>query len=109
MPFDIKLYFSKQPDEIGGYILFFGATNLYQINIATKQVTEIIPLNPETGREICLDAISVDYRFVADHCTQNVITIRDLSTGGTTTIQPRWMLQVTGKWAVPAIARQVTG
>jgi hypothetical protein len=83
-----SLYFSKEPVGLGGYILFSGATNLYQINIATKQVTEIIPLNPETGRGICLDAISVDYRFVANHCTQDVITIHDLSTGGTTTIQP---------------------
>ena len=30
----------------------------------------------------------MDHRFVANHCTQNVITIRDLSTGETTTIQP---------------------
>ena len=83
------LYFSMEPDGIGGYILFSGATNLYQINIATKQVTEIIPMNPYAPTwGICLDAISVDYRFVADHCTQNVITIRDLSTGGKTTIQP---------------------
>ena len=83
-----SLYFSKEPDGIGGYILFSGANNLYQINIATKQVTEIISLSHEIRRGICLDAISVDYRFVADHCMQNVITIRDLSTGGTTTIQP---------------------
>jgi hypothetical protein len=44
-----SLYFSKEPVGIGGYILFSGASNLYQINIATKQVTEIISLNPETG------------------------------------------------------------
>ncbi len=82
-----SLYFSKEPVGIGGYILFGGATNLYQINITTKQVTEVLPLNPDTHKGICLDAISGDYRFVADHCTQNVITVRDLQNGGTTIIQ----------------------
>jgi hypothetical protein len=82
-----SLYFSKEPWGIGGYILFSGASNLYKIDIATKQVSEVIPQTPPTNPQTCLDAISLDYRFVADHCTQNVITIRDLQNGGTTTIQ----------------------
>ena len=84
----LSLYFSKEPWGIGGYIPFAGASNLYKIDIATKQVSEIIPLAPPSSPQICLDAISMDHRFVADHCTQNVITIRDLQNGGTTTIQP---------------------
>jgi tricorn protease-like protein len=36
---------------------------------------------------VCLDAISGDFRFVVDHCTQNVITVSDLQLGTTTTIQ----------------------
>ena len=82
-----SLYFSKEPVGIGGYILFSGASNLYKIDIATKQVTEIIPQTPSTSPQTCLDAISGDYRFVADHCTQNVITIRDLQTNTSATIQ----------------------
>jgi hypothetical protein len=82
-----SLYFSKEPWGIGGYILFSGASNLYKIDIATKQVSEVIPQTPATEPQTCLDAISLDYRFVADHCTQNLITIRDLQNGGTTTIQ----------------------
>ena len=82
-----SLYFSKEPVGIGGYILFGGASNLYKIDIATKQVTEVIAQTPSTSPQICLDAISGDYRFVADHCTQNVITIRDLQAGTTTSIQ----------------------
>jgi hypothetical protein len=82
-----SLYFSKEPVGLGGYIPFSGASNLYQINIATKEVTEIIPLGSSTEPQACLDAISGDYRYVADHCTQNVITIRDLQTGTSTTIQ----------------------
>jgi hypothetical protein len=82
-----SVYFSKEPVGLGGYILFGGASNLYLIDLKTKTVTEIIPQTPSTGPQACLDAISGDYRFVADHCTQGVITIRDLQKGGTTTIQ----------------------
>ncbi len=82
-----SLYFSKEPVGLGGYILFNGASNLYKIDLATKDVTEIIPQTPLTSTQTCLDAISGDYRFVTDHCTQNVITVRDLLNGGSTTIQ----------------------
>jgi hypothetical protein len=37
---------------------------------------------------ICLDELSSDERLVADHCAQTAITIRDLSGGQTSTIQP---------------------
>jgi hypothetical protein len=82
-----EVYFSKEPVGIGGYIPFSGASNLYKIDIASKQVTEIIPPNPDTGAQTCLDAISGDYRLVADHCAQGVITIRDLQNGSTAIIQ----------------------
>ncbi len=83
-----SLYFSKEPSGLGGYILFPGASSLYKIDIATKQVTELIPANLSSGLSACLDAISGDYRYVAGHCSQNAITIRDLTSGATTTIQP---------------------
>jgi hypothetical protein len=82
-----SLYFSKEPIGLGGYILFAGASNLYKINIKTKAVTEIIPQVASTGPQACLDAISGDYRFVGDHCTQNVITIRNLQGGTSATIK----------------------
>jgi hypothetical protein len=82
-----SLYFSKEPVGIGGYILFAGASNLYKIDLKTKAITEIIPQVASTAPQACLDAISGDYRFVADHCTQGVITIRDLQAGGTTSIK----------------------
>ena len=82
-----SLYFSKEPVGLGGYILFAGASNLYKIEVATKEVTEIIPQQASNQPQICLDAISGDYRFVADHCTQGVITVRDLQAGTTATIQ----------------------
>ncbi len=83
-----SLIFSKEPVGLGGYILFSGASNLYKIDIKTKDITEIIPQTTMTSpqAQACLDAISGDYRFVADHCTQNVITVRDLQNGSTATI-----------------------
>jgi hypothetical protein len=80
------VYFSKEPVGLGGYILFSGASNLYKIDIETKEVSEIIP-QATSGPQICLDAISGDYRFVADNCTENAITIRDLQNGSSATIQ----------------------
>jgi hypothetical protein len=81
------LYFSKEPVGLGGYILFAGASNLYKIDLATKEVSEIIPQTPVSNLQICLDAISGDYRMVADNCTLDVITVRDLQNGTTATIQ----------------------
>ena len=53
-----------------------------------KQVVELIPVSTNTGPQVCLDAISLDYRYVADHCTAGVITVRDLQSGDMATIQP---------------------
>jgi hypothetical protein len=83
------LYFSKEPTGIGGYIPFSGGSNLYQVNIATKQVTEIIPMASASGAQTCLDAISGDYNYVADHCTQGVINVRNLQSGSSVTITPQ--------------------
>ncbi len=83
-----SLYFSKEPVGIGGYIPFAGASSLYQINLSTRQVKEIIPFTTSSGPMICLDAVSDDYRFEADHCTLKAITVRDLASGKTSTIQP---------------------
>jgi hypothetical protein len=81
------LYFSKEPVGIGGYIPFTGGSNLFKIDIASKAVSEIIPVSAANGPQVCLDALSLDFRYVADHCTQGVITIRDLQLGGSVIIQ----------------------
>ena len=83
-----SLYFSKEPVGLGGYIVFSGISDLYKIDIASKQVTDVIPQPAEVTQNPCVDAISADYRFVADHCQQGMITIRDLQSGSTVTLQP---------------------
>lgn len=83
-----SLYFSKEPVGLGGYILFTGASNLYTIDLSTKKAAALIASESLSSPTTCLDAISGDYRLVADHCSKKTITIRDLTTGGTSTIQP---------------------
>jgi tricorn protease-like protein len=47
----------------------------------------VIPQSSSGSPQICLDALSLDYHFVADHCAQGAITIRDLQTGSTASVQ----------------------
>lgn len=82
-----SLYYSKEPYGIGGYILYNGASSLYRVDVASKQVTEIIPIDFQKAF-ICLDAFSPDYTMVADHCVKKVITVRSLDTGHSVTILP---------------------
>jgi hypothetical protein len=81
-----SLYFSKEPVGLGGYILFGGASNLYRIDVKTKEVSELIPLVPSDGPQDCLDTISKDYRYVAEHCSEDFIRIRDLTSGDSANI-----------------------
>jgi hypothetical protein len=83
-----SLYFSTEPYGIGGYILFGGASSLQRINVSDRSVQEVIPYDLGGGQALCLDELSSDEQLVADHCAQTSITIRDLSSGETTTIQP---------------------
>ena len=82
------LYFSKEPMGIGGYILFSGASNLFKINVKTKEVVAVIPAGASDEPQACLDSISVDFRYVAEHCFQNMIKVRDLNTGGSAIYNP---------------------
>jgi hypothetical protein len=82
------LYFSKEPLGIGGYILFGGASSLYRINVKTGQVLDVIGMDPLKETAACLDSFSADYRYIAEHCSQNFIRVRDLSSGGTISYQP---------------------
>jgi hypothetical protein len=82
------LYFSKEPIGIGGYILFSGASSLYKINVTTREVVDVIPTDISEEPVGCLDAISPDFLYVAEHCWQNMIRIRDLNSGGAFIFNP---------------------
>lgn len=83
-----SLYFSREPVGLGGYILFAGASSLYKIDLASKEISELIPGNFPAGKAACLDDISPDFLFAADHCADNGITVRELSSGATSFIAP---------------------
>ena len=82
------LYFSKEPVGIGGYILFSGGSSLYKINVSTKDVVDVIASDITEEPIGCLDAISPDFLYVAEHCLQNFIRIRDLTSGGALSFNP---------------------
>jgi hypothetical protein len=83
-----SLYFSREPYGIGGYILFSGASSLYRLNVSDQSVTELIPFDIPGGVFICLDDLFEQASLVADHCTEGRITVRDLTSGQTSEIQP---------------------
>jgi hypothetical protein len=82
------LYFSKEPVGIGGYILFSGGSSLYKINVTTKEIVDVIPTDLSEEPVACLDSISADFRYVAEHCSQNIVRIRDLASGGSSIFNP---------------------
>ena len=82
------LYFSKEPMGIGGYILFGGASSLFRINVETREVVDVLGMDPLNGTAACLDSFSNDYRFIAEHCSQNFITVRELSSNDTSMFPP---------------------
>jgi len=82
-----SLYFSTEPDGMGGYILFEGPSSLYRVNVNDRSVQEVIPYNVD-GYPMCIDELSSDERLIADRCAKTSIAIHDLSSGQTTTIHP---------------------
>ncbi len=79
------LYYSKEPVGLGGFILFSGGSSLYKINIATKEIVDVLPSALTDGPAGCMDSISPDFQYVAEHCSQNYIRLRYLNSGGTAT------------------------
>lgn len=77
-----RLYYSREPSGLGGYILFPGFSSLFVYNLADNTSKELIP----TGSGIiCHDDISPDEQLVAQHCGGGVF-VKNLQTGQTTGI-----------------------
>ena len=80
-----KLYFSREPLGLGGYILFGGRSNLFSLVLADKK-----PKAKEVLKETsmaCVDDLSPDETLVADHCTKKAdIRIVNLKNKKVTTI-----------------------
>ncbi len=82
----LRLFFSREPLGLGGYILFGGASNLWEMNLADGATREIVP--DSAAGAICLDDISPDESQVALHCGQQAISVLSPAGGGVTQIQP---------------------
>lgn len=81
-----QLYFSREPLGIGGYILFGGISNLSVYSLADGSSQELI--SSEAAVAICLDALSPDEQWVADHCETKAVAVRNLKTGERNQIAP---------------------
>jgi hypothetical protein len=73
-----KLYFSREPYGIGGYIPFNGASSLFEYDLPTQSLTELIPFDPATNF-LCLGDLSHALPLAVGNCTEpNQITVYNL-------------------------------
>jgi hypothetical protein len=79
-----RLFYSKEPLGLGGYILFGGASNLWAYSLADGSTAELLA---EPGAA-CIDDLSPDETLVAHHCTNTSISIVQIASGTTSTINP---------------------
>jgi hypothetical protein len=64
---DNNLIYAWQISGIGGYILFFGYSSLYEYNVASGTSAALAPFMESPGAP-CWDAISPDYAYAAGGC-----------------------------------------
>ena len=65
------LYFSKEPIGLGGYIPYFGLSNIYALNVADGSVREVY-LGANVG---CVEDLTPDETLVAHSCDRGFVTI----------------------------------
>ncbi len=80
-----RIYFGKEPVGLGGYILFGGLTNLWALDVASGQASELARSRAPNAA-ICIDDLSADGTLVADHCNGQAMEVIEVSTGITRTI-----------------------
>jgi len=81
-----RLYFSREPSGIGGYILFTGISNLWVLDLADGTTTEVVP--DRTHSAMCLDDLAADGGLATHHCEPELIGVRAVPGGSTTWIEP---------------------
>jgi hypothetical protein len=81
-----RLYFSREPSGLGGYILFPGISNLWVLDVADGSTTELVP--DRTHSTICLDDLTPDGGLATHHCEPGLIGVRAVPGGSTTWIEP---------------------
>jgi hypothetical protein len=79
-----RLYFSKEPLGLGGYILFGGASNLWAYNLTDNSAVSLLQ---EPGMA-CIDDLSSNETLIAHHCANTLINVVEIASGNVTTISP---------------------
>jgi hypothetical protein len=81
-----RLYYSKEPLGLGGYILFSGVSDLWVYDWATGAMSNPVP---ETATSIiCLDDFTDPLALVAYHCDPGQVSVLDLNLGQTSAVVP---------------------
>jgi hypothetical protein len=81
------VFFGKEPLGIGGYILFGGFTNLWSLDPAGGKATEVLAERAKNAL-VCMDDLSPNEKFVADHCNSKHIEVVDIAANKSTVIDP---------------------
>jgi hypothetical protein len=78
-----RLYYSKEPLGLGGYILFGGASNLWVYDFERGDSRQLF--SDQLG-VICIDDLSPDETYIAEHCALDVLGVVALNSGNISTI-----------------------
>jgi hypothetical protein len=78
-----RLYYSKEPLGLGGYILFGGASDLWVYDFESGESRQLF--SDKLGA-ICIDDLSRDETHIAEHCALDVQGVVDLNSGDIGTI-----------------------
>ena len=78
-----RLYFSKEPIGLGGYILFGGATDLWVYDFEGGNSKQLFS---DALGFICIDDLSPDETYIAQHCALEVLGVVNLDNGDIGTI-----------------------
>jgi hypothetical protein len=82
-----KLYFSKEPTGLGGYILFSGRSNLWAYDVKTGKNSEVAKQRIKNAA-ICIDDLSPNEKTIIDHCTQKSMAFVNLANNAVTAVTP---------------------
>lgn len=80
-----RLYYSYEPVGLGGYILFGGATDLWEYVISTGKSTQLVK-EKQFGAMTCIDDLAPNDKLVAYHCSEKGIGVFDLRTSKSSSI-----------------------
>ena len=81
-----RLYFSKEPLGLGGYILFGGITSVWSYDARDGKITELVP--GQQNALVCIDDLSSNAQLMADHCGAQNMRVTNLADNKTTVINP---------------------